>query len=115
MRTALMTLLICGFVSLPAVNGADDRDELRRDFQIVVSPFVRTYCIGCHGKEKPKAKFNLTPYVSMESVAGDLGHWEIMLKRLRAGEMPPEKARKFPDDKLRRRIIDWIGGVDRGG
>ncbi len=113
LRTAVTTLLFSAAVALPAVSVGDERDELKRDFKNVVSPFVKTYCAGCHGKEKPKAKFDLSPYVSLDSVAGDLGHWKIILKRLRDDEMPPEEAKRFPDSKLRRRVIDWIERLRR--
>jgi hypothetical protein len=98
---------------VPSVSSGNERDELNRDFQNVVSPFLRTYCTDCHGKEKPKAKFDLSPYESLDSVASDLGHWQIVLKRLRAGEMPPEEAKKFPDKKLRQQIVAWIERLRR--
>ena len=98
---------------MPTVSVGEERDELNHEFQTVISPFVKTYCTGCHGKEKPKAKFDLSPYVSLDSVAGDLGHWRIVLKRLAAKEMPSKKAKKFPDDKLRQRVIDWIQRLRR--
>ena len=71
LRTAVTTLLFSGAVALPAVSVGDERDELKRDFKNVVRPFVKSYCACCHGKEKPKAKFDLSPYVSLDSVAGD--------------------------------------------
>ena len=40
---------------LEAVRGGE-RDALEREFQSVVSPFVTTYCTGCHGVNEPEAK-----------------------------------------------------------
>ena len=65
--------------------------DLRQEFSAKILPFVENYCQGCHAGEKPKAQFDLSPYTTIESVIGDLGHWETVLKRLRAGEMPPKK------------------------
>ncbi len=115
-RTTAIVLPLCAIVALQTVSGADSAAEwgvLKRDFRDVVSPFLKTYCTGCHGGEKPKAKFDLSPYASLESVANDLGHWKLVLERLREEEMPPEKANKFPDSPLRQRVIDWIERVRR--
>jgi len=108
MRTAVAMWLVCGVVAFPAIGGAAERDELKRDFQDVVSPFLKTYCTDCHGGDKPEAKFDLSLYTSLDSVANDLGHWETVRERLRGKEMPPEEATTFPDDELRRRIVQWI-------
>ncbi len=114
MRTAVtVSLLACGIVALPAVCVGDERDELNREFQTVVSPFLRTYCTECHGREEPEAEFDLSPYTSLDSVAAEMGHWEIALQRLRAAEMPPEDAERFPDSELRQRVVSWIDRLRR--
>lgn len=49
---------------------AADRAELdlERSFERTVRPFVLTYCITCHGKEKPRADFDLSPYLTTGTV-----------------------------------------------
>src|SRR4029077_13809954 len=37
--------------------------------------------------------------------------WQLVLDKLKAGEMPPEKAKKHPTDPARREVITWITGV----
>ena len=109
--------MICSFLLaslfVSAVARGDERDSLNREFQVVVGPFLKSYCAGCHGGERPKAKFDLSRYGSLESVASDLGHWENVLRRLLDEEMPPEDAKKFPDRDLRRRVTDWIERLRR--
>lgn len=116
MNLAFSTFRLCIFFALPAaVLGGEDaqRDELEREFKTRILPFVNSYCIDCHGGEKPKAKFDLSPYASMDSVASDFGHWDIVLERLHAGEMPPEKAEKHPEAILRKQVVSWIERLRR--
>jgi hypothetical protein len=61
-----------------------------------VQPFVQTYCLDCHGSEKPKGDLDLSPFSTMSAVAADHKRWELVLDRLRAGDMPPEKAKRQP-------------------
>ena len=96
MARLLLPLMLFAAVPLQDVTVDDERAELDRAFQNVVSPFLISYCTTCHGKDKPKAKFDLSPYVSLDSVVGDMGHWEIVLERLRAGEMPAAKPCPMP-------------------
>ncbi len=107
-------MLLCGIIALPSLlRGDADRDELSHEFEETILPFVNTYCVGCHGKEKPKAKFDLSPYRSLDSVASDFGHWDLVLERLHANEMPPEKAKKHPDQDLRQQVTTWLERLRR--
>jgi hypothetical protein len=87
--------------------------QLSSTFDASVRPFLNTYCITCHGKLKPKGDFDLTPFSTMHAVVGDAKRWQLVLDKLKAGEMPPEKAKKHPTDQARREVIDWIAGVRR--
>ncbi len=82
--------------------------ELERRFTKNVKPFVETYCLSCHDKETAKADFDISPYATMAAVARDFGHWEIVLERLQAGEMPPDKAKKHPLPGERKEVMAWI-------
>ena len=42
-----------------------------------VRPFLQTYCLGCHGKDKPKGQLDLSAFTDLPSVrARDLPGWE---------------------------------------
>ena len=69
---------------------------LERQFSGTVRPFLETYCLNCHGKEKQEAELNLSPFASVSSVVDGFSYWELVLERLEAAEMPPEKAKKHP-------------------
>jgi hypothetical protein len=81
---------------------------LEKKFTATVRPFVETYCLTCHNKEKAKGDFDLSPYTSLSSVTSDFKHWDLALERLEAKEMPPKKAEKHPSDAQRKEIVDWI-------
>jgi len=86
---------------------------LEKKFGSAVKPFVETYCITCHGKEKPKGDFDLSPFTSMSAVVADFKHWELALERLEAKEMPPKKAEKHPTGAQRKEVVDWILALRR--
>ena len=64
--------------------------ELVNRYTTVVQPFVESYCIKCHGKEKPKADFDLSHYASMAAVVRDSEHWDLVVEKLQSAEMPPK-------------------------
>jgi hypothetical protein len=96
-------------VALCSAQGAETAPKLDHDFAQTVHPFLETYCFSCHGKEKQKAKLDLSVYPNLQSVADDYRRWETILEKLKADEMPPEEAKQHPTPELRRRVVDWIG------
>jgi mono/diheme cytochrome c family protein len=93
----------------PSAGPAAPQDgALAESFTRGVRPFVQTYCVSCHGKDKPEAELDLTPYPTVQSVIEGFGHWEIVLERLEAAEMPPDDEEKQPSAKERAEIIAWI-------
>lgn len=114
LKTAPLLPVLCLQFALPSLLCGDAvREDLGREFDETIEPFMKTYCLGCHGSEKPKAKFDLSPYRSLDAVAADFGHWDLVLERLRAREMPPEEAERIPDDALRERVANWIARLRR--
>ena len=110
-KTITLTWFVC-LITLQEGQSAESQ-SLQKDFEHMIKPFVKTYCIDCHGKVKPRAKFDLSPYTSLQSVTRDMGHWKLVLERLSLKEMPPEKAKKHPDNKRRQQVIDWIERLRR--
>jgi Protein of unknown function (DUF1592)/Protein of unknown function (DUF1588)/Protein of unknown function (DUF1587)/Protein of unknown function (DUF1585)/Protein of unknown function (DUF1595)/Planctomycete cytochrome C len=92
----------------PATTNDPATELLERRFRDTVHPFIGTYCLECHGKNKPKGDLDLSAYPAMEVVARDYGRWETVLEQLQAGAMPPAKAKRQPEADLRRDIIEWI-------
>lgn len=105
-RSALFPcLLILGSAGAHAASA-----DLERRFTQNVKPFLATYCNGCHANATPAAQFDLRPYSTMAAVVRDYAHWDLVLNRLKAGEMPP-KAIKPPPAKTRQEVINWIQAV----
>src|SRR4051794_11928671 len=115
MRATLPVIaLLAAFLTLrtnasdPAGPTQPPTDTLERRFGEAVAPFVRTYCLECHGHDKPKGDLDLSAYPTAGAVAGDLGRWEDVLEQLESGAMPPAKAKRQPDPEARRGVVDWI-------
>lgn len=100
---------------LAATVGGADRvgADLERRFTGTVRPFMEAYCVSCHGQEKPKAQFDLSPYTTMAVVVRDHAHWALVLEKLTAKEMPPEEAKNHPTSKQRDEVIAWIQAMRR--
>ena len=88
--------LLALLVLSPAGLFASDPTQLEFEgrFTNTVRPFLESHCITCHGPEKPKADLDLSPYSTMDAVVRDHPHWELVLEKLQAAEMPPEKAKR---------------------
>ena len=84
---------------------------LEKQFTATVHPLVQNYCLGCHGPEKQEADLDLSPFNSLNAVVNGYSYWELVLERLEAGDMPPEKAKKHPSAEQRQAIVDWIHAV----
>ena len=96
-----------GSASAFAADNPTDAD-LARGFQQTVRPFVESYCVSCHGGKEPEAEFDLTRFNTLPSVVAGFEHWQLVLERLSAEEMPTEKAKKFPTAKEREAVVGWI-------
>ena len=86
----------------------DAKAKLDGQFRDTVLPFVQTYCVGCHGKDKPKADVNLTAFTSMESVVKHYPQWVAIRDQLQEGVMPPEAAKKHPMAAEKKAVVEWI-------
>ena len=102
---------MCGLARLALSSRIRTRAELEQRFAGTVRPFMQSYCVACHGKEKPQAQLDLTAYASMASVARDYPHWSLVLEKLAAKQMPPPSVGKQPSAKQREAVIAWIRAV----
>ena len=82
--------------------------QLDGRFHATVQPFLQTYCVTCHGKEKTEAELDLTTYSSLAAVVNDGRRGELLLERLKAEEMPPKKAKLHPPPDARRQVVKWF-------
>jgi hypothetical protein len=105
MFTAVM---LAGFVTPTTITAKPTEPPLERRFAEVVQPFLKSYCLGCHGLQKQAAKLDLSGWTSPSAIVKNPRLWDRALERLEAEEMPPEKAPRHPTAHERRAVLDWL-------
>jgi hypothetical protein len=104
-------LVLTAMAVLSVVRGQEDpRAGLDRRFNRTVRPFVQTYCISCHGQQRPAAELDLSGFTTTAALMKDGRRWSQILERLEAEEMPPKGARQ-PMAQERRIAVDWFHAV----
>jgi len=71
------TLFLIALVSTSPVAMADIEEHQ-------VQPFLKEYCIQCHGEKKQKGDIRLDQFSKMDSEA-----WQLVYEQLYHEEMPP--------------------------
>jgi hypothetical protein len=100
--------LFVGLVLLSAAYPATAEQPLERRFTEVVQPFLKNYCLSCHGTTKQQAKLDLSGYTSPAAVLKNHRLWDRVTERLEAEEMPPAKAPRHPSAHERRAVLEWL-------
>ena len=101
-------LVVIPLALASGVLGADGAANLDRQFSGTVRPFLERYCLDCHGKEKPEAELDLSPFTSVGAVIGGFSYWELVQERLEEGDMPPEKSKQHPKTAQREEVLAWL-------
>ena len=78
------------------------------DFKARVQPFLTTYCVSCHGPGKQKGKVRVDHLTASMEKAEEAELWSRMLEAIEFGEMPSDKADKFPGRAEARFVQEWI-------
>jgi hypothetical protein len=81
-------------------------DQLAEQYPAQVRPLLQKYCVDCHSSEKKKGDLDLVRFETAGDVRGATRVWQNVIRRLRDGEMPPEK-KPQPSPDERRRMIEW--------
>lgn len=110
-RFRALTLVISLASCWPLFAESPRARQLSQRFHRTVRPFLARYCLDCHGRQVQESKLDLSPFESLVQVQADLGHWNLVLARLKAGEMPPADAPQIPGDDERHIAIRWIEDV----
>jgi mono/diheme cytochrome c family protein len=79
-------------------------------FDSLVKPFVAEHCASCHGPRRQKGGLNLAAYESLEALTNDADRWELVVQKLRDGDMPPEDEEPRPTPK---QVETLTGFVER--
>ena len=92
-------LAICALAGLSPSAG---NPPLPTAFESSVQPFLADHCYDCHDTRHHKANLDLQKFQSSQAVTADPDTWDLVLQKLRSGEMPPEDEIR-PDRKTSRR------------
>ncbi|MFN0108833.1 MAG: DUF1592 domain-containing protein [Blastocatellia bacterium] len=77
------------------------------DFDQTIQPFLAENCIACHSAKKASGELNLEQFKTAAAVTEHREQWEMVLLKLRTGEMPPKGAPK-PDAAELKAVITWL-------
>lgn len=116
MKTDLFGLiLVLSFTSTSWAQNADVsfdetalREEARKTLKNNVAPFVKKYCISCHGGYA-QAGINLQSALDSPESATSFLHWKKAVANVKVHDMPPEDAGEIPTDEERQEFVGWIG------
>jgi len=110
-RIAMPVLIL---ILIAAVLPAADNRGFRKDVQ----PFLRKHCAQCHSAKAKVANLDVERFKSAESVLAEQDVWDKIVRKVRAGEMPPKPlpAPSAPEVKA---VLDWLHAeysrFDQGG
>src|SRR4051794_17554341 len=100
------------FIALLAIapfwtSGAFAAEDLQKQFDSNVKPFVGKYCVACPSGPQPPAQFDLKPYPWVDQEKEASPRWSLRADRLTAHEMPPKQMPK-PPQALVDQIIAFV-------
>ena len=75
-------------------------------FNDVIKPYIKEYCIRCHGPEKQNGDRRYVALVPDFKTERSAILWRDILDQLLLEEMPPKKP--FPSHQKHKEIINWI-------
>ncbi|MCA8991134.1 MAG: DUF1592 domain-containing protein [Planctomycetaceae bacterium] len=108
-RLLICSLTFCGGLALlQECRGDDQRAVLGKDYSGQVQPFLKRYCIDCHGPDEPEAMLDLSGFKTVEDVTSAHQVWLTILERVEAHEMPPQEEATQPKDAERAELTRWV-------
>src|SRR5262249_19595986 len=94
-------MLVVVWLSFPRTQAA------QTEFDRSVKPFLARTCYMCHGASLKSGGVNLEALQTANSITQNRETWERVLRKLRAGEMPPKSQRR-PDPEQLKSVMGWI-------
>lgn len=108
-RLPRLTFSVGAALIVWASVGAPSRLAQTDQFEQSVRPFLSRTCYMCHNPELKSGGLNLKAFQTIASVIENRETFERVLKKLKAGEMPP-KGMPRPKAADLQNVIAWIGG-----
>ena len=108
MRNNLFAALAAWSILNCAMHGAEGVAlSAKQRFAATVEPFLKTYCIDCHGITKNKGKVSLADIGADPADEKSVVLWSRVMEQLEIGMMPPEDEDQ-PKAAERERVLQWI-------
>jgi len=98
---AVFSLATSGFGQDSPADGG------RKAYENQVRPLLARYCVDCHSGEKSKGDLRLDRLSADFTDASSREKWRAVVKRVMAGEMPPESKPRPPEKELQA-VAAWI-------
>jgi mono/diheme cytochrome c family protein len=110
--TSLATSLAGRAATADAAAGSEARRaEVLKVFRNDVTPFLKNYCLECHGDKKRKGGVSFAKVFNRPEGGEFRRQWQVSLTNVREHEMPPREADKQPSEAERKQFADWIGTI----
>lgn len=107
----LPAIFLVGLVLFPYASCVAETSDAKMAFDKSVVPFVKNYCVECHGEKRSKAGLNPETALTNPGSAAGLRLWKKALAHVKAHHMPPEDADKLPTAAELRQFQDAIGQI----
>ena len=69
-------------------------------FNAAVRPLLSQTCAGCHNDKLASGGLNVAGFLDPASLTAKRDGWEVIIKKVRAGEMPPKGIPKPPAEQM---------------
>ncbi len=78
-------------------------------FAATVKPFLRKNCVACHNDKLTSGELNLAQYLTANTSTAlkDRERWELVVQKLRAGEMPPKGVPRPAAEQIAA-LTNWV-------
>jgi hypothetical protein len=78
-----------------------------QSFSGTVEPFMKKNCFMCHNSNVKQGELDLQSHSSPEKALKDRDVWELVVQKLRTGEMPPKPLPRPKTEDIAR-VTEWI-------
>jgi hypothetical protein len=79
-----------------------------KTFRQTIQPFLRKYCVECHGLETHEREVNFEAWKDLSAALGQRPTWEKARKLLGSGAMPPAEHDPRPAAAETAAVVRWI-------
>jgi len=109
LERVFVTGALLSLLAVTPTPARGDQSKLTRNASAQVRSFVSEHCADCHDRDTKKGDLDLES-ISAEEVTHHPEAWEKVVRRLRAGQMPPPE-KKRPDEKEFKTVLMAIERV----